>query len=522
MNDKKIAIIFHTTNEFYVEDALESFRRLRVPENFSVEVLPVQDEEKFHAYNRAMNHSDAKYKIYLDENISTLHKNILLKVIKLFQSDKKIGVIGLSGAIQLSTHGICLTSAKRVKQNQFRADKNVFEVESVDNFFLATQYDLTWREDLFKDNYFGFAAQCLEFKRKNLKTVVMLDETPQILIQQNQLKINRSARQIFLEEYKNIFPLVTVVIPTFNRPKYFQAALESVLNQTYRNFEIFISDNSTDNDTENLMQDYLKKYSNIKYFHHKNFSANDNWNFARQYNNPDAEFVNWLMDDDLFYPQKLEKMVEVYRNDPDISLVTSLRNKVDEFGNVIETISLSEDILRQFPKLNGAESMNLILRMIDNFIGELTTALIKKKFLRNNDLCWHGDEPGFFPLNDVLTWCQVLSHGDLYFFEQPLSAFRIHGGQTTHSAETLALCEIVWAKVISSAWDEKIFLQTEEDLKSCILRWLEIVAASLNKANRERYYNDLIATLEKTFVAMSQALINGYKIELPEVKYFEN
>ena len=92
MNDKKIAIIFHTTNEFYVEDALESFRRLKVPENFSVEVLPVQDEEKFHAYNRAMNHSDAKYKIYLDENISTLHKNILLKVIKLFQSDKKIGL----------------------------------------------------------------------------------------------------------------------------------------------------------------------------------------------------------------------------------------------------------------------------------------------------------------------------------------------------------------------------------------------------------------------------------------------
>jgi len=49
------------------------------------------------------------------------------------------------------------------------------------------------------------------------------------------------------------------------------------------------------------------------------------------------------------------------------------------------------------------------------------------------------------------------------------------------------------------------------------LRWLEIVATSLSEAHGEKYYNNLVVTLEKTFAKMSQALINGYKIDLPTI-----
>ena len=109
-----------------------------------------------------------------------------------------------------------------------------------------------------------------------------------------------------MDEYsKDIFPLVTVIIPTFNRPKYFEMALCSVLAQTYKNIEVVVRDNSTNDDTEKLIQEYLKADSRIKYFRHKNFNADDNWNWARHYNNPKAEYVNWLMDDDLFYPEKI-------------------------------------------------------------------------------------------------------------------------------------------------------------------------------------------------------------------------
>lgn len=60
-------------------------------------------------------------------------------------------------------------------------------------------------------------------------------------------------------------PLVSVVIPTYSRPGYFRQALDSVLAQTYRNLDIFITDNSKDERTKLLMEEYLAKDSRIKY-----------------------------------------------------------------------------------------------------------------------------------------------------------------------------------------------------------------------------------------------------------------
>ena len=54
----------------------------------------------------------------------------------------------------------------------------------------------------------------------------------------------------------NELPLVSVIIPTYCRPEYFELALKSVLNQTYKKIYIFITDNSPDTRTRDLMQSY--------------------------------------------------------------------------------------------------------------------------------------------------------------------------------------------------------------------------------------------------------------------------
>ena len=61
-------------------------------------------------------------------------------------------------------------------------------------------------------------------------------------------------------------PLVSILIPTYNRPHYFKIALESALAQTYSNIEIIVGDDSTNNETEKLIyRDYLHKYKHITY-----------------------------------------------------------------------------------------------------------------------------------------------------------------------------------------------------------------------------------------------------------------
>ena len=64
-----------------------------------------------------MRASDAKYKIYLDERAVVTNRNFLVELLKVFGGDGKIGAVGTSGAIELSTHGVSLNSAKRAAKN---------------------------------------------------------------------------------------------------------------------------------------------------------------------------------------------------------------------------------------------------------------------------------------------------------------------------------------------------------------------------------------------------------------------
>lgn len=301
MNTRKFEIIIHATDAAACQRLIQSLQAVNVPEDFDAAIQPVTGDEKYFAYDTAMRSSDAKYKIYIDEHAIINDENFLHELLEIFR-DESIGAVGTSGAVELSTHGVSLTSAKRADEN-FRG-----EVEIVDGFFFATQYDLPWRVDLFTDNFFGGQAQCVEFKRAGYK---IFSGGDWIYYNGENFALDETSRNKFLDEYSaDLFPLVSVIIPTFNRPKYFREALESALNQTYRNIEIFISDNSTDDDTEHLIQDYLARDKRIKYFRHKNFDADDNWNFARAYDNPAAEYVNWLMDDDFFIRRRLKRWLK--------------------------------------------------------------------------------------------------------------------------------------------------------------------------------------------------------------------
>lgn len=530
---EKVAFIIHKTSEHFCKQLIESIEKLHDTKDYEIEILPVEGDERFFAYDTAMKSSDAKYKIYVDERVSLTDKKILSKIIKIFKSDEKIGVIGVSGVTDFSTHGICLESSKRCGKVFMGNDKREVEwakidgdfqeVQAVDGWFIATQYDLDWQHEKFHAESFGDSAQCLEFRRKGYKVVVAEQDEPFIWFIPNKWAMDELSRNIFLDEYsKDLFPLVSVIIPTFNRRDYFKLALDSALNQTYRNIEVIVSDNSTNDETENLMQEYLANDDRIKYFRHENFTANDNWNFCRHYNNPDAEYVNWLMDDDLFYPRKIEVMVQIYRDNPDVSLVSSIRDVIDENGNVFSQRMPQPEALNKTMKVNGDEAARMMFYTGKNYIGEPTTVLIRKKFLRDNDLCWTDEEEGFYSLVDISTWCQLLSQGNMVWLNDvPLSAFRRHAKQVTNWAGNGAVFEVSWARIFKTAWEKKVFIHNERELHYSLINWLYSASLRLINAFKENYEGEELVTLQKTMSAVAEALHNGYKIELPPRYYGE-
>ena len=470
------------------------------------------------AFDLAMRANDAKYKIYLDDHVAITNKNFLVELIEIFRADKKIGAVGVSGAIELSTHGVSLSSVKRGgrifsgEQNPQPVDWGNFgEAQIIDGFFIATQYDLPWRTD-FEDDFFGGQAHSVEFKRKGYKIFIAAQDLPWIWYRKANFTFDEPSRQKFLAEYSaDLFPLVTVIIPTFNRPKYFREALESVLNQTYRNIEIVISDDSTNDATEALIQNYLDN-PRIKYFRNRGFTASDNWNFLRAYNNPVAEYVNWLMDDDLFYPTKIERMIEIYRNNPDVSLVTSARSIIDAQGNLLGD---TKYIFGQDVKLPGEEAGKFLF-LQDNYIGELTTVLIRKKFLRDNDLCWNADDTGEnFALPDVSTFLQLLSKGNMVRLIECLSGFRSHAEQQQKIDAVHAITLVSWAKLLKSAWEKKIYIKNEHEYRLTAMRIISISSNELRGFYTKNNYSKEIKLLEKTLTALMQALTNNFELELP-------
>jgi glycosyltransferase involved in cell wall biosynthesis len=228
---------------------------------------------------------------------------------------------------------------------------------------------------------------------------------------------------------KNNLPLVSVLIPAYNRPHYLELALISALEQTYPNIEIIICDDSTDNRVYEMLVSYLGKYPQIKYFKNEKNLFLENWH--RCFDLASGEYVNYLMDDDVFHKEKIEKMMRYYLQNEDIALVTSFRQTIDLNGNFIPQIFGTEKLFEENTILDGKDLGNYVLTKCMNVIGEPTTVLFRKKDLTEKFGVYKNKQ--YTHLNDLASWLSLLSKGKAVYISEPLSYFRIHPNQNSRT-----------------------------------------------------------------------------------------
>lgn len=103
-------------------------------------------------------------------------------------------------------------------------------------------------------------------------------------------------------------PLVSIIVPVYNGSNFLKEALNSALAQTYRNLEIIVVNDGSQDDTESISLSYGDR---IRYFAKENGGTSTALNLAIE--NMKGEYFSWLSHDDLYYPQKIEKEVDVLR-----------------------------------------------------------------------------------------------------------------------------------------------------------------------------------------------------------------
>ncbi len=183
-------------------------------------------------------------------------------------------------------------------------------------------------------------------------------------------------------------PTVSVVIPLYNSEKTIQSSIDSVLNQTFSDFElIIINDGSTDQSLD-IVKAFQDKRLHILSFQNSGAAAARNRGIA----NAKGHYIAFLDADDLWTPDKLIDQVSAFKKNPDTGLVYSWSDYIDKNGNSIcpgKRVITSDDIEETYGKL-----------LISNFLENGSTPLIPKSIL---------DDVGYF--NEALNSSQDL---DLY------------------------------------------------------------------------------------------------------------
>lgn len=144
-------------------------------------------------------------------------------------------------------------------------------------------------------------------------------------------------------------PRVSVGLPVYNGALYIREAIESILAQTFTDFELIISDNASTDSTPEICQEYAAQERRIRYFRNS-YNVGVSENFNRVFALSTEEYFKWASHDDVCLPDYLERCVEVLENQPSVVLCYSKTRIIDEYGKFLENYTHKLDI--ESPKPN--------------------------------------------------------------------------------------------------------------------------------------------------------------------------
>lgn len=233
--------------------------------------------------------------------------------------------------------------------------------------------------------------------------------------------------------------LVSICIPTYNGAPFLQEALDSARKQTYKNIEVIISDDASNDQTLEIARNFKKEVDFPVYIlNHKPLVIGANWNNCIR--NANGEYIKFLFQDDVLEQNCIEEQIKVFRDSNNIGLVACKRkflieNEVNEvlekwiekYNNLQKNLGLpnNKDL---FILTKSLFKNHKFLKSPPNKVGEPTTVLFRKSLVK---------EIGYFreDLHQILDYefyYRVLKKKNIAIINKELVSFRIHPEQATN------------------------------------------------------------------------------------------
>jgi glycosyltransferase involved in cell wall biosynthesis len=206
---------------------------------------------------------------------------------------------------------------------------------------------------------------------------------------------------------------VTVGMPVYNGDNYLAETLDSILAQTYQNFEVVISDNGSTDGTERICRDYVAKDPRFKY-HRSEVNLGVSRNFKRTVGLSSGDYFMFLAHDDKLAPEFLTQCVAVLDADPEVALCYPKAIEIDTQGNPLYKKEQPLDAASSKPHLRFRQ----MIRMDHNC--ETLFGLIRANVLKKTVI--HADLPD----GDRVMLAEVSLYGKYYRVPDYLFLHREH------------------------------------------------------------------------------------------------
>jgi glycosyltransferase involved in cell wall biosynthesis len=217
-----------------------------------------------------------------------------------------------------------------------------------------------------------------------------------------------------------VTPLVSVVIPAYNSVAFIDATMKSILEQTFTDFELLVSDHGSDDGTWEALQRYTfdprVRLSQLP----RGGAAQDNWTAVTDLAR--GEFIKLVCGDDLLYPESLAAQVDALTKHPSAVLAASTRDVVDAAGT---PLMRDRGLAGLNGEVAGADAIRHTVLAGTNIFGEPASVLFRRDALRAAG-GWDAESSY---LLDESTYCAVLLGGNLVAVPGPLAAFRVSQSQ---------------------------------------------------------------------------------------------
>ncbi len=243
----------------------------------------------------------------------------------------------------------------------------------------------------------------------------------------------------------NSRPLVSILIPAFN-PRFFQAALQSALDQSYGNLEIIVSDDCRSEEIKTIIEALSIPESVVLRYYRNPVRLGFVQNLLQALEMAHGEFVNVLCDDDRLFRECINLKVQVMREHQDVNLVLNQRFLSDANNYILPGRLINAPLHGEDALFKGGDMLSLLETASVNFLGNFSSALMRTADVRALLPSLSQAGKGFCALLDFALFVCLLRRGNMVMLRSVLSVERLYPERLSKQPE------MVKAVAVETSW----------------------------------------------------------------------